>query len=306
MNTYRTISWPGAKYRAIDTLLRWCPGQPFGAMCEPFWGTGVLTLALSKQVTGPIFAAERNPHLRNWWQWLFTAPDYLIRAIETLREKYRGAGSDRDVFNALRDGYNSDKHDTITAAARLWVLIFASTNNLARFNQQGSYNQTWGKGRTVPDPRTVITPETLDAVARVGHYVRLCCDYRAALDDFLDYLDDGGTGVCYLDPPYILEAGMYDANQWGVNDVDQLMGYIEGLEERGAWWLYTDYLRKGGREHPYSLALQRFRAVPIGSTRDARPNGAATDKQEMLMVGSGAWETAPARAWVQTTLEVGG
>lgn len=25
----RTISWPGAKYRALDELLRWCPRVPF-------------------------------------------------------------------------------------------------------------------------------------------------------------------------------------------------------------------------------------------------------------------------------------
>jgi site-specific DNA-adenine methylase len=137
----------------------------------------------------------------------------------------------------------------------------------------------------------------------VGHCVRLCCDYRAAFDDYLDYLDDGGTGVCYLDPPYILEAGMYDANQWGAADLGQLMNYIEGLEARGAWWLYTDYLAKGGRDHPYARALQRFRCVPIGSTRDARPNGAATDKREVLIVGSGAAEReTPAPA--QATLEV--
>jgi site-specific DNA-adenine methylase len=259
-------------------------------------------LALSEQVTGPIFAAERNWHLRNWWQWLFVAPTELIRAIEALREEYGDTGSDRDVFNALRDGYNAGRSDTLGAAAHLWVLIYASTNNLARFNQQGDYNQTWGKGRVVPDPRTVITAETLRAVARVGHRTRLCRDYRAALDDYLDYLDDGGTGICYLDPPYILEAGMYDANQWSAADLGQLMDYIEGLEERGAWWLYTDYMRKGGREHQYLQALQRFRCVPIGSTRDARPNGAATDKQEVLAVGSGAAERVP----VQGTLEAGG
>lgn len=286
----RTISWPGAKYRALGALLRWCPDRPFGAMCEPFWGTGALTLALSEHVTGPIFAAERNPHLRNWWRWLFAAPDYLIRAIETLREEYRDTGSDREVFNALRDGYNNREPSTMYAAAHLWVLIFASTNNLARFNQQGGYNQTWGKGRAVPDPRTVITTETLEAVANVERRMHMYRDYRAALDDYLDYLDDGGTGACYLDPPYILEAGMYDANQWGATDLSCLMDYIEGLEERGAWWLYTDYLCKGSREHPYSLALQRFRCMQIGSTRDARPNGAATDKWEMLVVGSGVAE----------------
>lgn len=268
-------------------------------MCEPFWGTGALTLALSEHVTGPIFAAERNPHLRNWWEWLFDEPDELMLVIDAFREEYADTGTDRDVFNALRDGYNTGRHDTITAAGMLWVLIFASTNNLARFNQQGGYNQTWGKGRTVPDPRTVITTETLEAVARVRRRVCMYHDYRAALGDYLDYLDDGGTGVCYLDPPYILEAGMYDANQWSAADLSQLMDYIEGLEERGAWWLYTDYLRKGSREHPYSLALRRFRCVPIGSTRDARPNGAATDKQEVLVAGSGATE----RCVEQMTLE---
>lgn len=289
----RTISWPGAKYRVLDTLLSWCPEAPFDVLCEPFFGTGALSLALSPLVTGPVLAAESNAHLRNWWRWLFAEPEAVVDAISELRDNFRDAGADRAVFDALRDGYNrraQESPNSIETAAHLWVLIFASTNNLARFNQHGQYNQTWGTGRVVPDVRMVISEETLRRVSDVGQRIRLFADFKEALDEFLDYADEGNTGFAYLDPPYILEAGMYDANRWSLSDLTMLMAYIEGMEERGLWWIYTDYMAKGEQEHPYSVALSRFRQVPIMSTRDARPSGMALSKHEVLIIGSVAEE----------------
>lgn len=77
-----------------------------------------------------------------------------------------------------------------------------------------------------------------------------------------------------------------------IHDADEL-GWMDARGD-----LYRELCARR-RARAYALALQRFRCVPIGSTRDARPNGAATDKQEMLVVGSGAAE----RCVEQMTLE---
>jgi site-specific DNA-adenine methylase len=285
----RTISWPGAKYRALDDLLRWCPQGSFGAMCEPFFGSGALTLALADRIEGPVFVAEANDPLRNWWRWALADVDSLVVRIAEYRDMWSGAATHRAEFDTMRQTWNEMARAepvTMDTAALLWCLIYASTNNLARFNRRGGYNQTWGQGRAIPDPQQVITPDARRRIQSMAPTTKLFDDFSAALLAFLDFLDEGGTGVCYLDPPYVLEAGMYDANAWGVGQLTRLMDFIEGLEARAAWWLYTDYMAKGDAAHPYAHALTRFQQVALRTTRDARPTGASRRSSEVLTVGT--------------------
>jgi site-specific DNA-adenine methylase len=285
----RTISWPGAKYRVLDSLLRYCPMESFNAMCEPFLGTGALTLALSDFIDGPVYAAEKNLHIYNWWHWFLKQPTGLLNDTAELRDRFVGSGDDREIFNSLRDGYNERTQGHPTSrldAAWLWVLIFASTNNLCRFNKKGMYNQTWGKGRVVPDPYDVISQDTLDRLLHIRYNFRIYRDYEDAIQAFVDFLHKGKTGICYMDPPYFLTSGMYDAHSWSRSDLQSLMNYIELLESIGSWWIYTDYLQKGEAVHPFRNALSRFRQVPLQSTRDARPAGAAKTKHEVIILGS--------------------
>lgn len=289
MSLMRTISWPGAKYRALDSLLRWCPVTPFGAMCEPFFGSGALTLALAGQIEGPVFIAEANSALRNWWHWALADVDALLARSAEFRTAWASVGLNRTEFDAMRQTWNDmarEEPAAMDTAALLWCLIYASTNNLARFNQQGGYNQTWGQGRIIPDPEEVVTAETRRRIRAIAPRTTMFDDFADALLAFLDFLDDGGTGVCYLDPPYVLEAGMYDAHAWGTGQLARLADFIEDLEARAAWWLYTDYMAKGEAVHPYAHALRRFRQVALRTTRDARPSGTARPSSEVLTVGT--------------------
>jgi len=293
----RTISWPGHKGRSVETLAQWLPDGSIGAMCEPFWGTGALTLATQHRVEGPVYIGEANAPLLNWWTHMFDAPENMMASMSQFREDYAPAKYNRAVFNTLRDGWNERNRRepyALDTAALLWCLIYASTNNLARFNQKGGYNQTWGNGRTIPSPIEVIKPSTLKSIASVAGRVNIHTDFADAMSSFFGWLDSGGTGVCFLDPPYILEAGMYDAHAWGTQKLRQMMDCIEGLEERNAWWIYTDYMRKGDDLHPYADALAaHYQQVPIVSTRDARPTGVARTKEEVITVGTVVETNAP-------------
>lgn len=285
----RTISWPGSKYRVIDELIKFCPNRVFDVMCEPFWGTGALTLSLHRLIRKRVIIAEANAPLRNWWQWLFRDPHRLLKAMIVVRDEFDDAKTNRERFNTMRDGWNKlnrEQPESVLTAGWLWCLIYASTNNLARFNRRGEYNQTWGRGRVIPDPKTIITEEVITTCNSLADKVTLFDDFSLALDHFIENVDNGATGLCYIDPPYILEAGMYDANTWNEPQLSRLMSYIKEIEERRVWWLYTDYLRKGDESHPFLHALSRFRMIPISSTRDARPTGSGISKEEFIILGS--------------------
>jgi len=288
----KTISWPGAKRRRVDDLLAWCPAGEIGATCEPFWGTGALTVELLRlgRVTGPVFAAEANGPLRRWWSWLLSDVDGAVGLMGEWRAKYGMAGDEREVYGEMRTRWNSMQAadpDGADTSALLWCLVYASTNNLARFNRKGEYNQTWGRGRVIPDPAAMFAPDTVRVLDDLAGRIEMHTDFQAALDAFFAYVDDGGVGVCYLDPPYVLQAEMYDANRWGAPDVARLMDYLEGLEARHAWWFYTDYLERAGAEHPYRQALEaHFRCQPVSLTGNARPTGSSVSSLEVVVCGS--------------------
>jgi len=288
----KTISWPGAKRRGVEELLRWCPSGEIGAMCEPFWGTGALTMELLRmgRISGPVFAAEANAPLRRWWQWLLSDVEAAVHLMGEWRKRCSLAATVRDVYTERRAEWNAmqiDDPNGADSSALLWCLVYASTNNLARFNQKGEYNQTWGPGRKIPDPAQAFTPEIVGVLENLAGRLEMHDDFRGAMGAFFSHMDEGRPGVCYLDPPYVLQAGMYDANRWGIADVNVLMGYLEGLEEHNAWWFYTDYLERNGENHPYREALEcRFYCEQVSLTNNARPTGSSVASREMLICGS--------------------
>jgi len=287
----RMISWPGAKYRCIGALQRWLPQGKIVTMCEPFWGTGALTFAVRDRITRHILAGEANEALRWWWGWMFLSPWDMVDRMRFYRNKYKDAKHDRSVFLRMRQDWNAMPRDGIDSSALLWCLIYASTNNLARFNKKGEYNQTWGKGRSIPDPVAVFNYSTIEAIEDIKNRVVMHTSFEDCLDAYIrninKNINEFETKCCYLDPPYILQSGMYDANQWDYEKLERLMEYINLLEEHSSWWLYTDYMQKGDDVHPFADMLKsNFRQIPINSTRDARPAGTARNKLEVITIGS--------------------
>ena len=249
-------------------------------------------MALIENISAPVFVAEANQPLRNWWQWLIRDTDTLVERMAFYREEFRAAGHDRSVFDAMRDGWNEQKKqhpDSIDTAGWLWCLVYQSTNNLARFNSSGGYNQTWGQGRKVPDPMQVYGPDELRAVNCLADAVSKGCladDAFKALDLFMEYVDDIGAGYCYLDPPYIVQTETYDRKCWTRPHVDKLMNYIEGLDTRNIPWLMTEYMAKGDKTHPYSASLYaHYRVLTLDRKMDARPKGEQLPTEEVVVLG---------------------
>lgn len=287
----RLLSWPGAKYRQIDMLFSLLPRHP-RLVVEPFFGTGAFTWACDIHRLSAIFAGDKSPHLRNWWLNLFANPESFVFQMAEVREKYIMAGQDRAVFDALRDGYNekyrNGEEHTPEAAAMLWVLVYQSTNNLARFNSSGYYNQTWGKGRKVPDPLEVFGPEQLAAIRALDGALVYGFqeDFRETLDSFFNCGDRDGA-IVYLDPPYIVRTETYQRGCWTIDDERDLLRGLRILDDLNADWLMTTYLGKDGVRHPFEEELRQWRVYPLKRKMDARPTGAGTSAEEVIVTNIG-------------------
>ena len=286
----RLISWPGCKYRQLGAILSCVPDRDWQAICEPFLGAGAFSFSFAG-MEAELYWAESNEPLTNWWDWLLREPDYFVAAMAEMREEYEQAKADRDIFDALRDGFNalnSTDPRGMKTGAMFWVLIYSSTNNLARFNLSGGYNQTWGKGRKVPNPYSVFTDEVMGDLDWASYKNRGYCDddFRAALDRFIIQARyASGKAICYLDPPYIVQTETYQTGAWTERDERDLIGWMEKLDEAAVPWLATNYLSKGEKVHPFADRLARWRMYPLDRKLDTRPTGQGLPAEEVVIIG---------------------
>lgn len=283
----RLLSWPGAKYRQMDSILPLL-SRPPRIVVEPFFGTGAFTWSVGVGSLSAVFAGDKSPHLGLWWDNLLADPEGFVALMAEVREEYAAAQHDRTVFDALRDGYNAKyknaEEGTPEAAAMLWVLVYQSTNNLARFNSSGYYNQTWGKGRSVPDPLVVFGPEELQAVkdldgALVYGFKE---DFRDTLDCFFNCGDRDGA-IVFLDPPYIVRTETYQRGCWTFEDERDLLRGVRILDELDADWIWTTYLGKDAVRHPFERELREWNVLPLARRMDARPTGRGTNSEEVIV-----------------------
>jgi site-specific DNA-adenine methylase len=73
-------------------------------------------------------------------------------------------------------------------------------------------------------------------------------DFRPCFEDFLDWA--GPEDICFIDPPYILSADLYDMS-WTIEDEKALFEYIHKLDSLGVRWMMTNYLYFGEYAHPF-------------------------------------------------------
>lgn len=285
------ISWPGNKLRYIRELNRYVSSSVGRgvAICEPFFGGGAFTRSIVAKTTGPVFVAETCKPLCNWWRHILENSRDMVSKMSEYRLEFRDAKTDRYVFDCLRDGWN-EKNRTdpfgLDTAAMFWVLIYQSTNNLVRFNMSGKYNQTWGKGRNVPNPNEVFSRDALQNIEILRNGITCGCfenDFSKAIDSFIEH---GHGGICLLDPPYILSNGLYDRYGWTVENLGVLVEKARELDEQNVAWIWTDYLSHDGEEHPYKKVIQEnFRYRSLNAKRSSRPNGISKERNEVVIFG---------------------
>lgn len=293
----RFLSWPGAKFRQMPDILEVLPRRDYTTIVEPFFGTGAFTWAFFEHQPKHLLMAEADDRLRDmWWCLLYRTRDF-IDLLARVREEYASAGADREVFNKLRDGYNSIQAagDYMYASAMLWVLVYQSTNNLARFNKSGGYNQTWGKGRKVPDPLVIfgeVEKKALDwAYFASDSFKHFSLDFdrtREQLGEHLLYGEKPENCLVFLDPPYIVRTETYQRGCWTMKEEEELFGWMREMDSQGVPWLMTNYLEKDGVSHPYRQEIEdTWEVRNLDRKLDTRPNGSNTPVSEVMILGKG-------------------
>lgn len=292
----RIISWPGTKFRQIDDILNIIKTDNYNIICEPYLGGAAFSL--QQDPNKKFLWAEKNKDLYNWWYHLLFDRKELLQKMNYYRDLCKDAGDDKDTFIKMRAHYNILKKSidspskniyVIDACALLWVLVYQSTNNLARFNKKGEYNQTWGKGRKVPDVFSVFNNDVEQYLDVLSKNTSLYQNDDDLFDQILYGWNNKKEILVYLDPPYLLRTEVYDKT-WDIKEEKKMFDYIDKLEDQGIAWFMTNYLSVGSgsdeKTHPFIETIKKWDTYPLKRKKDARPSSAGNKANEFIIFGS--------------------
>lgn len=287
----RLLSWPGAKFRQLNEILKYIDISDKKIICEPYFGTGAFSLNFPDK--NYFVGAEKNIHLFNLLDKLFNNTEDLINKISYYRELYSGAKTEREIFIEMRNTFNDmalNDIKNIDAAALLWVLIYQSTNNLARFTKRGTYTQTWGKGRNVPDPHIFFNDYKIEIIKTIRDKIKIHHLDEELFDDLYTNIKQLNDVVVYLDPPYILRNEVYDRD-WKLQAEQNLIHHLKKMDDLNISWFMTNYLNveKNGQiiNHPMlnDFNNDNWSIYPLNRKIDSRPTAIGNNAFECIIIG---------------------
>jgi DNA adenine methylase len=189
---YSPFRYPGGKTWLTPLIVRWLAGK-VDCIVEPFTGGGNVSIAaLSLDLAGFAFLAERDPKVATVWKVMLNGCcDRLVKRVLDLEM------SRRSVAAVLRDPSN----ESIDLAFKTLVRNRVSHGGVIAKGSGLLKNGDSGQGLS-----SRWYPKTL--AARIGHVNSLKDRvYFHAGDGFdlleaLTYLDPGLTTAFFIDPPY--------------------------------------------------------------------------------------------------------
>lgn len=229
----------GGKRRLLKQLLPLFP-KDINTLYDLFAGGGTISLNTK---AGRYVWNDLNKPLINMYEKLAKLDEIELKAIGESSKKLEF----KDAFLKLREQYNNSEK---RSAIELYQLTLASFNGLARFNQQGHYNMSWGNPKRLTDyyfenknKQLIIYNQwvrnhNVSFIAK--SYVDLIKNTKFNSDDFL-----------YFDPPYLITTAVYnDGNRgqdWLKQDDEQLVDVLNDLNSQHIKWGMSNALTSRGK-----------------------------------------------------------
>lgn len=163
-------------------------------------------------------------------------------------ESSKGLGKyNKEAFMTLRNDFNKCKILDYRYYIMLYVIIVYSFNNQIRFNSKGEFNLPVGK-RDFNIRMQKKLSSFIDKI-QIQNYTFMCEDFRNFNIDMFREND-----FVYLDPPYLITCATYNENNaWNNNDEQDLLKFLDSINERGIKFALSNVLRSNGKENQFLL-----------------------------------------------------
>ena len=229
-NVLYPFKWPGNKKTLLSILQKVFKQSKCDSIYEAFAGSAVFSLNTeAKSYT----IADTNKHLIDLWYYIKNNNKALVAIIESYDiERIR---DDQDYYNEIRAKFNS-LNSSIEKSALFHILLGSCTNNLARFNLKGEFNQTWG--------RRCVKHSLESLESKVSKFNILFQSY--------DKTKVNENTLLYLDPPYLLSNDCYTAGSWDNKEEEKFLNWLSTIKSK---WCLSNIITKGNKEN---ILLKEF------------------------------------------------
>lgn len=216
------LRWAGSKRYLAKHLLPRFP-QHMARYIEPFCGSASLFFLLEPPKS---ILSDVNSELINALHWIQSGCNALMN-------KYESLADDRDVYYAVRE-LNPSSLSNVERAARFLYLNRLCFNGLYRTNRLGQFNVPYSGQR---NSKQLTSQEVRSA----SHLLKTC---ELRNDDFRTTIRRAVRGdFLYIDPPYATHQNKefceYDANSFGVRDIENLWVELDAADRRGVQFMLS-------------------------------------------------------------------
>lgn len=196
------IRWAGSKKKILNEMLSAFKKEKENYV-ECFLGSGVVLINVLKNKEylkyKKFYVNDINTNIISFYTLLKDNPDYLVKEINTLVEKYNNYNLDEQekMYYKIRDEFNQES-DKDTKAVLFYFLMKTGFNGVYRENRLGKFNVPYGRKSNIN-----INSEYLIELSKLIQPVEF---YNMDFESFLlkmkqkKVLEDS---FLYFDPPYL-------------------------------------------------------------------------------------------------------
>lgn len=233
------LNYIGGKYRILPQILPLFP-QRIAHFVDLF--AGGLDVSLNVEALH-MTCNDINHHLMAMYQYIQSKDiSDLLKEINANIVEYRLTKQNAEGYYQLRDAYNNNRHPLL-----LFLLACFGFNHQIRFNNNGEFNNPFGKDRSSYNQNT---ERNLIAMhSRMKNMTFCAIDFME-----IDLSSLGTDDFLYADPPYLISCGTYNDGKrgfkgWSIKEETELLALLDRLSECGVRFALSNVIRHKGAEN---------------------------------------------------------
>lgn len=261
----------GGKYRSLKYII-----PNFGTDIDIFYDifSGSGTVGLNTRANKVISNDINTPAISLQKFIGDNEPKIVYEGVRQLADEFDLASTENTGYNRLRSLYNEDKDPL-----KLLALSQHSFNFLIRFNGNGEFNASHGKGISKLSRDFLEKLEDFHTHVKDKQVEFSCTDFRKSINlNNLSYKD-----FVYCDPPYLLSEAVYNEKRalgrWTKQDSIELLNLLNEINEIGVKFALSemtyskgktnDMLIKWASEGKYSIIERNVKYLGVPSTHSS-------------------------------------
>ena len=237
------MNYIGGKYKLLPQILPLFP-KDINVFVDLFSGGLDVSLNVRAQ---HIICNDINHYVIGLFQYFQGQPiEDILSSIHHVINEYNLTKENSEGYYALRDEYNMSN-----SPLHLFLLVCFGFNHQIRFNNEGKFNNPFGKNRSWYNEQT---ERNLKLMHERLKDIQFCsCNFR---DFDVSFMQSGD--FLYADPPYLISCGSYNDGKrgfegWNDGDDKALYKMLDELNNAGVRFALSNVIQHKGERNDFLI-----------------------------------------------------